>query len=323
MAFNILICGFGNIGQRHFESIYKIRNLPINIYVLDKDKNKFNKYFKTKKLSNNRIKIFELNSKQKKFDIAIISTTANRRYELIKKLKKKYYIKSWIIEKILEQSATRVKKISYVLKDNNQTFVNIPRREMPRFLKLKRNIKTKKNVYFNISGGNWGMAGNLIHFIDLVMWLTNSKIKKIEKCDKLIWKKSRRRQGFNEVNGKIKVSFSKGNILKIESNNTFDPLKIEINENGNHWLLKEVKLIKKGKELYFEHCSPNVYKNKKIIFSNKIILQSNLTKKIIKSILSSNTTNLPRIVDHIQTHVLMLNFFSKNLKNKNNILKIT
>lgn len=323
MVSNILICGFGNIGQRHFESIYKIRNLPINIYILDKDKNKFNKYFETKKLSNNKIKILEVNTKQKKFDIAIISTTANRRYELIKNLKKKYDIKNWIIEKILEQSATRVKKISYILKDNNQTFVNIPRREMPRFLKLKRNIKTKKNVYFDISGGNWGMAGNLIHFIDLVMWLTNSKIKKIEKCSKLIWKKSRRRPGFNEVNGKIKVSFTSGNTLKIASNDTFDPLKIEILENGNHWLLKEVKLIKKGKELYFEHCLPNIYKNKKLIFSNKIILQSNLTKKIVRSILSNGTINLPKLKDHIDTHILMLNFFSKNLKNKNSILKIT
>ena len=80
---NILIVGAGNIGYRHSQKVHKINEVE-NIYFFDVDKKNISilKKIKSKKISflNN------LDLKKIKIDLAIIATTIEKRYFVLKNI---------------------------------------------------------------------------------------------------------------------------------------------------------------------------------------------------------------------------------------------
>ena len=68
----------------------------------------------------------------------------------------------------------------------------------------------KKKIYIEFSGFRWGIASNMIHFLDLFKWMTKAnKITFRDKLNSKIYKA--KRKGFYEVRGKI--------IFKDQNNN--------------------------------------------------------------------------------------------------------
>ena len=197
----------GNLGSNYIKAIFAIP-LNIKLYIFDKNSNQLNKEFysppnvkiiKVKNLSNLNINL----------DLAIIATTANKRFELIQKLKKK--IKNWILEKLLEQNVSSLNKIDKKLKFSN-CWVNIPRRTMPeyKFIKKNYNFKIPSTLKLGMNGDR--IVTNAIHFIDLLCWFSNSKIETIDISKlKASWTKSKR-LGFYETGGTLKIK------LKINQN---------------------------------------------------------------------------------------------------------
>ena len=163
---NILIVGYGNIGFRHAQSFIKTRD-KINLYVTDPDikkKNliKFkNKYLNIKYFKNiNKINI-------KKFDLLIFSTNADIRYRTFLTAIKLFKFKFCIFEKVVFQSIKHFEHVlNIVNKKKIKAWVNCPRRCFPIFKFIKRKIGNKK-IKILVSGYNWGMACNMIHFLDL------------------------------------------------------------------------------------------------------------------------------------------------------------
>ena len=324
MKYKILIVGLGNIGKRYFQGICKITDCKIDVLVIDKDIKKLNRFIlENKTYSSKNVSLKRLSSSNKKIDLIIISTTAKNRNEVIKHYNNKYKISKWIIEKVLEQNSTRVLNI-YKILTNKKAFINIPRRLMTRFIKLKKNINKKSNLVFKISGGDWGLASNAIHFLDLVFWITKTTPYRIEGIGKgLKWKKSRRRKSFLEANGGMKIYFKKNNILTLSSSKTSKPLKIEIFHKNNKWVLYEVKLVKKDKKEFFVYCNSEVKKNENIIFRDKLVLQSNLSKNLVRDLLKNDRCRLPRLKDQVMLHQVMLEYFSSTITTKHKLINIT
>ena len=77
----IIIIGVGRMGLSHLKSLYK---LNIKIYLFDKSKN-ITKYLKHNKIkiSNNLIIVNKIPNNEK-FDLCIISTKSNSRFEVFK-----------------------------------------------------------------------------------------------------------------------------------------------------------------------------------------------------------------------------------------------
>ena len=88
---NVLICGYGVLGKRHYQSIKKNSKIS-KIYVYDKLKleNKIINNLNTKNIG--------------KIDIVVIATTAKGRFNLIKRVNSKFNPKFWIIEKFIRSS---------------------------------------------------------------------------------------------------------------------------------------------------------------------------------------------------------------------------
>ena len=81
-------------------------------------------------------------------------------------------------------------------------------------------LDLKKKIYIEFSGFRWGIASNMIHFLDLFQWMTKAnKITFRDKLDSKIYKA--KRKGFYEVRGKIIFKDQNNNKLKIIDNINF------------------------------------------------------------------------------------------------------
>ena len=308
----ILIAGVGNLGYWYF---YAIKNLKfdLKIYIYDIKKISIN-IFK-KKISgikhDNIFFIETLNKLPKNLDLAIISSSSKNRFILIKSILKYSNAKNFIIEKIIEQSVQNIKKMQNLLRNIN-SYVSLPRRKSGIYKNFKK--KKLKKIVFNVQNNIWDMASNGIHYLDLVSWLSNKKIKNIDVSGLEDWYPSKRK-GYYDVNGKLIFYFNKNFSAHLISKENIKKPKLELITKNNKWELREYEtiLVKNNK---------NIYKIKKGYSSI-----SKIMKTEIKNILENKKINLPRFKDIYYNHCAyikaLLLHWNKYHKKNTKILPIT
>ena len=288
----ILLIGVGNLGKRYLEGLIKIKNKNTKIFIYDKNKDilkDINNYYKNK--SKNLYILKSLNKTPLKiFDLCILSTTANDRHILIKKIINKFKIKLWILEKLVSNRVHNLDKIYNLLKKAD-VYVNLPRNyhHIYQFLKKKK----LKKIFIKTKGGNWNIGSNSIHHLYLLEWLTDDNIIKIDIYkDKFYPSK---RNGYFDFYGKIVGYTASNSKISIESENNDQKFTTKINNLKTQWIINEHKGILKNEG--------------KIILKNKFNLQSRITPNIIKSI--NKGCLLPKFKDIYNLHRLILLEYKK------------
>jgi hypothetical protein len=144
---NILIAGAGNLGFYYFEALKEV-DFDLKVYIYDISNISIQK-FKKKIKKNKTITVFyikNLKTLPYNLDLAIISSSSNKRYLLIKEIFKFSLVKNLIVEKVIEQSLENLKKLKKLINKTN-AFISFPRRcsEIYQYLQKK---KIKKNAFF-------------------------------------------------------------------------------------------------------------------------------------------------------------------------------
>mgnify|MGYP001307175344 CR=1 FL=1 len=311
---NILIVGLGNIGIRHLQSLLRIE-LETTIYALEISSSRMNACkvllndFKIKP----HIKInflCELKKINTNINIAIISTSSEGRKELIEKIIKIYSIDYFIIEKIAFTDKNDFRYVIDKFKEKSITsWINCPNRTFSDYKKLKKIILNEPKIQMVISGGNWGLASNSIHYIDLFSFFTGSLSYKINiNLDNHIYPS--KRSGYIEFNGIINL-ISNNCTLSLISNNSFtSPVIVTIHTSEYNYVISEAE----GSAMV-QSLSNNWYWDKTKF---NIELQSNLTEKYVRSIITSGECELIPIEDSFKLHEIYFTEF-KDYFNKINI----
>lgn len=245
----ILLIGFGGIGRRHFQSLLTVRENIIYIYDI-------NMAFEIPKGYEERV--FKIDEsflvKNFSFDLLILATSANVRANILSKILPVLEIKKIIIEKPVAQS---IKDLDY-LKDTDKkipTFVNFPLRYYPIYEELKK-MNISKDLDISISGGDWGMACNIWHFLDLVSYITEGKLLNVEWYN-TSWIPSKR-DGFQEIQGQCEAHFSNNTNISLKSTPKKDtPVSIIIKNNNDldvqinddYFLYSSIKKFRKDEKV--------------------------------------------------------------------------
>jgi predicted dehydrogenase len=246
MSNTILLIGAGNLGSRYLQGL-KAVNSKIIIYVYDifeesliKAKNYYNIIPKNI-FSKEIFFINKLDKLPDYFDIIIISTTANVRLEIIEDLLiSNIKFKNLILEKVLAQNFNNIDKILFLLRNHSNVWINTPRRMMNWYNSIKSNLKSNIPIKMSIRGGDWGLACNSIHFIDLINYFTGEHITNIN-TTKLNnkWEPSKR-VNFFEIFGELNIYFSNGSHLILESNqNLINTYIIKFQQLNSEWEIDE------------------------------------------------------------------------------------
>tara|TARA_B100000579_G_C22838744_1_gene860269 strand:+ start:1644 stop:2612 length:969 start_codon:yes stop_codon:yes gene_type:complete len=285
---NVAVLGAGNIGSRHLQGLVKI-NKNLNIYVVDKKKTSLSiakkriNEVKLKKYKKNFIFLQNQNNLPNKIALAIISTNSDIREGITLKLIKKTQVKYLIFEKFVFQNSKSFIKVIESLKNKKiKSWVNCPFRTFKGYINLKNKIKNI-NFKMKVIGGNWGMASNLIHYLDLFSFLSDTYKINItkKKLDKKIY--NSKRKNFKEISGALEIVSENGNHLNIEDNKSTEPVKVII------------KTKKKLFKIFEEKNIVKIFDNKnKLIKQNifKLPYQSDLTNIVVKNILIKKNSSL-------------------------------
>ena len=294
---NILIIGYGGIGEAHLSGILKLRK-KIKVFVYDK-KNLNNKF--------NDIRVKKLNRIPSNFDLdlVIISTDVRARFEIIKKIfKNKNNIKYLLLEKYLFKNLDEFVEFEkkYLKKIQKGCFVNC----WGNILLKDIGIKDKKNVKkITVCINKSSFVTSLIHFLQIYENFNkinnNSKFKL--NVNKIIKSK---RKNYKEIDGKIEI-FKKNFTFIYQSNEQDTVFTIKF------YFRKFVLIVNLLNNLKVEII------NKKQTKLIEFPLTSHTSGKFIKAIVYNKKIDLPKynIISPINKFIIRI------LKNKLSSEKFT
>ena len=280
----ILLVGLGGIGFRHLEGILAVKKKLI-IYVFDKNKNKYFtilNFLKNKEIHHTIIYVKKI-SEIKTINILILATNSLNRLNVLKEIIENVKIKSILLEKVvfLDNKSFR-EAIKLIKLHKINTWVNCIRREVLFYNKLKKKI-SKDLIKIHFTGYMWGLASNLIHFIDLFFYFTNSK--KINYFTKFNNKKYiTKRSNYHDINGYVQIKDLKNNELILEDNKKYSKNLLKIELGKKKYILKN-NLVYLEKKMNHLTIKDNLNDEKVSVITTRFINKL-LTKKKI------NLTNL-------------------------------
>ena len=287
-----MLVGAGNLGERYLEGLIKLKAKKKFIYVYDKNKVTLKKI--KHKYHDFNTYIFPINQlkevKKKRFDVCIVATTASSRHKTIKIIKDNFYIKFWILEKLVSNKVENFQKIYDILK-NDKAYVNLPRSYCAMHQLLKK--QKFKKINFKVEGGNWNIGSNCIHHLYLVEWLTGEKVVNINVEKKKFY--LTKRKNFYDFYGKICAYTNLGSKIKIVNHNNHKKFNIIIKHQEDQWLVNE--------------HSGYIKKNRKILLKNKFNFQSQITPFLINSL--KKKCKLPLLNEIYDLHKNILINFKK------------
>lgn len=307
----IALIGAGQLGSRHLQGVAQ-SNLEISIEVVEPFEASRNiAKQRYEEIDNNKnvkqIDFYEsISELSDELDMVIIATNADVRYKVVNELLTSKKVYNLVLEKVLFQKINEYRLVSELLEKNNtKCWVNHPRRMFPFYQALKEKLSAAKKINFSVSGGNWGLGCNGLHFLDCFTYLAGQN--NIEVNTGLLDKKlyETKRKGFNEVNGLLIGNLSEHSftvncfaeeVSPLQFNITSDSLNILIDESKGWYKISEKinnweSKIEQEKIIYFQSELSNIliediYNNECLLptYEEAMKLHINYLESLIKHI---------------------------------------
>lgn len=290
---SVLLVGAGQLGSRYLQGLAGIdRQLKITVVdpslvALDVAKKRLSEV--SSSIKHQLQFSTSLDEAPKQLDLALVATPAHCRSEVVGAIAAQHKVNAWILEKVLAQSSQQVDQIEKTLAGHSRVWVNTPRRLMTWHQEIKAQLLTcdPSGLRVRMSGGNWGLACNAIHFIDLVSWWTGDSVDGVD-CRGLGDWQSSKRSGFQEVFGCLMVNFRDGSTLELICNQSDAAPRIEVETTEGIWLIEETAgkaLCPSGQEI-----------------AGQLSFQSALTAPLVEQILTLGRCELPSLADSAAQH---------------------
>lgn len=303
--YNIAIIGVGQLGSRHLQGLAKI-STEIAIQVVDPSleslkiaEERFNQIPPNKNVTSISF-ISSIVELTKKLDLVIIATNSDVRLPIVKELVTSKEVTNLVLEKIAFQSVEDFQEALSLIQANKiNAWVNCNRRMFEFYSQLKNELKSQK-FSMSIQAGEWGLACNAIHYIDLFCFLSDSSDNleiKLDFLDPKLYES--KRKGFVELNGQLSARVG-NNILNLFSNsNSKAGALFTISASKANYIIDEASgLVQKADEQSEWKFNSQI---------NKIVsFQSELTNTLAENILLNNSCKLPTIEESYKLHAPFL-----------------
>ncbi len=315
---NIALIGSGELGSRHLQSLVGISNA--NITVVEPS---------STSVEITRQRILDLNLNEladvsfvddikklpSQVDFAVIATGSAPRLVILKSLLKHASVKYLLLEKVLFQSIEDYAEAKKIIDSNNvKVWVNCPRRMFEFYASLKLKLNKASPMVMKVNGGDWGLACNAIHFIDVFSFLTDSKVITVttDELEQKIYPS--KREGYIEIFGRLNVTFHNGHKLILNCSHDEIPMKINITCIDGEYKIDEAK----GNILFNgEQSSIDVL----------IKYQSELTRLVAEEALAFGQSKLTDFDEACEQHIplikSLLSFYNRSRNLETSILPIT
>ncbi|MFN8886128.1 MAG: Gfo/Idh/MocA family oxidoreductase [Cyclobacteriaceae bacterium] len=301
-----LIIGAGQLGSRHLQGLLKL-NGKNEIYVIDPSQDSLSlASVRAMEVKHHHELHFhsDWENLPQNFDLAIIATSSVIRGQVTVRLISNYKVRYLILEKVLFPDLSTYEYMAKLFnKLPMKCWVNHPRRMFEHFKIIRKQLLPDQPIYFLVTGANWGLACNGLHFLDIICYLSNSTVRLIDSStlDNLIVPS--KRSGYIEFTGSLRGTLASGSNFEIVSwPSEFSPISITITQASNRFLIQEgtiVKVVSIRKEN--NYCLE--------LQDFEISYQSQLTTDAVNQIIESGESDLTLYQEASFTHQEFLRSF--------------
>ncbi|PKN02170.1 MAG: hypothetical protein CVU77_01745 [Elusimicrobia bacterium HGW-Elusimicrobia-1] len=311
---HIVVIGAGQIGGRHLQGLSKLA-MPAAISVLDPSGDSLRIAAERFKEAGNAPQISgvsfhkNLSGLENEIDLAIIATNADVRAEITKELVTSKKVKNIVFEKVVFQKLSDFAEILDILERKGiKSWVNCPRRYYPFYRDFQKDPAADGPKVITVVGGNWGLACNSVHYMDLAAFLGGTAVCEVDASHLDKGFVESKRKGFKEVNGTLFVSFANGDklILCSQAWKASPPVIGIVGENVRFIIDESAGggyYDRRGADSSQWHPVPC-----------KPLLQSELTAVIARDILSAGRCHLSDLSDSAALHAPLLNALSEHME---------
>ncbi len=227
---HIVLCGCGNIGFRHLQSLLlvktgcKISIVEPNEAHHDRIRGEISATDHPHDISVAR----SLPPPRQTLDLLVIATNAEHRFQAFSDFHQNHDVKRVIFEKVLFQSLTELEETAQIIQqDAISAAVNCGRRGFASYHALKDELAAAGPLQISVSGASFGMASNGIHFLDLAEFLTGSELVTLDASQLEAGFEPTKRAGCVEVFGTLSAALNDGSSLSITCAKTL-PVSVKI-----------------------------------------------------------------------------------------------
>jgi len=314
----IFIIGAGELGSRHLQALKNIKD-SLDIYIIDPSQKSLDvakkRYDSISITDNNTVSYNESMNDIDNLsiiDVVIIATSSNVRSLVTIDLLNKFTVKTIIFEKILFNKKDDYFTIDKLLNAKKvKAYVNCSMRMFSFYKDIKAYFEGSRFKYI-VSGSQYGLVTNLIHFIDHMSYLnqTSEYTTDASFLDKELIKS--KRQGFYELNGTFQVNFKNGTqgFINCESKGN-SPITIQAFNDKVHFIVRESEgtvLISK---------SENDWEWEELEY--EFPFQSQLTTILVEDLLKDNNCSLPSYEDSMKIHLPHLDSLLEFINSNSNL----
>ena len=312
-AYNVLLIGTGQIGSRHLQGLAKCK-IPLNICLIESRRENLllavERFYEAEPLQHNFISLQESSLDKLPpyhFNLVISATNADLRAFTTKQLVRRHKVDNIIFEKVAFQSENQFEEIIHILKKNSiKSWVNCTRRFFQAYINLREELKDQGPIIFKLTGSDWGLACNSVHFLDLFCFLiSNEQIEVTEiNLENKIYES--KRKGYIEFYGSFMGSSINGSQFEIRCDrlsNRDDKIPIRmVIEYKDKYLIIEEGL---GRVRYYMKTQDISYREESIV----TIYQSKLTNQQVEQIIKTGNSKLPELEESYNIHKPILQMF--------------
>ena len=219
----IALIGAGQIGSRHLQALAHLPEAEIWIYDVSEASlqvalERFQQVSGTTNFVGTCHPVTDMAAFPAEVDVAFITTTAQHRRQAFDQMLLHTKPRFLVFEKVLFQRIQDLEDVKAELHHRGiPAYVNFPRRQYPVYQQLRQSILADhdRSIQLQVTGGQWGLACNGLHFIDLFSFVTGSETFEMDAQGLAGVPFESKRAGFFEVNGTLRVTDDHGNSMAL------------------------------------------------------------------------------------------------------------
>ncbi len=238
-------------------------------------------------------------------DVVVVATGATIRKKVVSNLLSHSNVHYLILEKILFQSVTDcLWARDFLAGRQTKVWVNFPRRVQPAYQYIHETVTPGQPMEIRVSGSRWGLATSTVHFLDLILFLTDHGSLTISQFEGQLYP-SRHRDCF-ECTGYLAGEAGPGQVYSITAwPDGGAPMRVTIDTPENRWIVYE----KDSEVVVIKSNVVNGWQSETLFYP--MLYQSQLTGPIVDSILKSGTCGLSDYDTALKSHLPFLRAWNR------------
>jgi len=295
----VIIIGSGQLGSRHLQGVLKNSDVT-HLWVIDEWESSLKlAEERANEIEHTAVVFYQSDFKDlpQEVDLCIISGTANVRLDHCQRILSLVKIHFLLLEKILFNSLEDFEKSKLFFSEFQglKVYVNHPRRMFDFYQVLKKKMIRLDNQKWTIdvSGNDWGLACNALHYVDLWCFLRETEADGFDFNQDGNSTVSSKRSSFIEIRGTLKVDFSNGDQMFLRSDICPEMKVMNVDLRGERCVWQ----IQESEKLICENATTG-----ELILEGDVEYQSGLTSKVLEHIKSKGETELTDYFEAFSMH---------------------